>query len=249
VTVLLLFSVPDSWQHTFHVLRETTQLVLLGWDFLLKNHALLDIAHGRLQLWRGNILLLRGKDLTPVCCNVSIATAMTFHPLSEAIVHVNVCPAGPSEADSNNFIGYLEPNIPDTSNLVVAHTVTTHLGEFYSVNEADLDFGNTASGQDIILHSSTSPEKSAEIEKQVEALLVDGVIEESPWVSPVLVKKKCGHWRFCVDYRRLNSVTVKGMTRLCVSCAMHRRHSRCVGRCCMVRHIRLFKWLLASASG
>jgi len=64
----------------------------------------------------------QGKDLTPVCCNVSIATAMAFPALSEAIVPVNVCPPGPSEAYSNSFIRYLEPNM---SNLVVAHTVTS----------------------------------------------------------------------------------------------------------------------------
>jgi hypothetical protein len=40
-----------------------------------------------------------------------------------------------------------------------------------------------------------------------------GVIEESdnPWSSPVvLVRKKNGELRFCVDYRELNDVTKKG---------------------------------------
>ncbi|XP_045036926.1 uncharacterized protein LOC123477597 [Daphnia magna] len=60
-----------------------------------------------------------------------------------------------------------------------------------------------------------SPYKSAWkeraiVRKQVDEMLSRTVIERStsPWASPVvLVKKKDGSWRFCVDYRRLNAIS------------------------------------------
>jgi len=54
------------------------------------------------------------------------------------------------------------------------------------------------------------PEK--EVSRQVRDLLDRGLIEpaHSAWSSPVvLVRKKDGSWRFCVDYRKLNSVTIQ----------------------------------------
>lgn len=54
------------------------------------------------------------------------------------------------------------------------------------------------------------PEKEAEVGRQVKELSEQGLItpSNSAWSSPVvLVKRKDGNWRFCIDYRQLNSVT------------------------------------------
>ena len=55
-----------------------------------------------------------------------------------------------------------------------------------------------------------TPRMRAELERQLEEMQRDGIIEESNsvWHSPVvMVKKPNNEWRFCVDYRKLNAVT------------------------------------------
>ncbi|KAL1260721.1 hypothetical protein QQF64_008548 [Cirrhinus molitorella] len=86
----------------------------------------------------------------------------------------------------------------------------------------DYDYGRT----DLVKHTirtgdaqpirqrayRTSPCIRAEIDRQVQQLLSHDVIEEScsPWASPVvLVKNRDGSYRFCIDSRKLNAVTVK----------------------------------------
>ncbi|GBN56664.1 Retrovirus-related Pol polyprotein from transposon 297, partial [Araneus ventricosus] len=54
--------------------------------------------------------------------------------------------------------------------------------------------------------------KKEEAERLVKEMVDNVIIEESsgPWASPiVLVKKKDGSTRFCVDYRKLNEITIK----------------------------------------
>lgn len=57
-----------------------------------------------------------------------------------------------------------------------------------------------------------SPELKTEIEKQIAEMLQAGLIEPStsPFASPIImVRKKDGQWRLCVDYRHLNLLTLK----------------------------------------
>lgn len=287
-----------SWWHTFHVLRESTQAVLLGLDFLAENRALLDLGRGVLEIGGESLPLLYRAQLIPECCNVSLADGVVIPPLSEALVSVHVRPTGGAERPVTDFEGYLEPNVPESAGLVVAHTVASvkngvtvarvlnptgeavelkpglHMGEFYPIQASDVTmlvpsssgatgvpsptvpsvivgdspiteqqrgelqqllsyFSDVFSPSDkntgrcsLVKHHictgdhppvkqrayRASPEKRAEIEQQVARLLAEGLVEESysPWASPVvLVKKKGGQWRFCIDYRRLNAVTIK----------------------------------------
>ena len=60
--------------------------------------------------------------------------------------------------------------------------------------------------------SRIAPAKLAKSKTQLQELLNKGLIQPSvsPWGAPVLfVKKKYGSLRLCIDYRKLNRVTVK----------------------------------------
>ena len=57
-----------------------------------------------------------------------------------------------------------------------------------------------------------SPSQKASIDQHISDMLDQGIIEvsSSPWSSPVLlVKRKDGRTRFCIDYRKLNAQTSK----------------------------------------
>ena len=87
---------------------------------------------------------------------------------------------------------------------------------------AETPFGRTTLVKHEIVTTSEKPIKQSvrrtplhlreAASQEVKKMLKSGVIEpsNSPWASPVvLVRKKDGSLRYCIDYRKLNSVTLK----------------------------------------
>jgi len=57
-----------------------------------------------------------------------------------------------------------------------------------------------------------SPLENEFLEKEIRKMEKDGIISpsESPWSVPVvIVKKKNNKFRLCVDYRKLNEITIR----------------------------------------
>lgn len=110
-------------------------------------------------------------------------------------------------------------NLTEAQAEKVRHTLTRYSDVF---SRGDLDLGRTS----LVKHSINTgtsapikcpprriaPARREEMQRTVNDLAAQGVIElsDSPWSSAVvLVKKKDGTQRFCVDYRALNDRTVK----------------------------------------
>ena len=95
-----------------------------------------------------------------------------------------------------------------------------HFSDVISVGDGDL--GRTNVLRHTINSGDTPPVRQPArklpfhqrdvVQKMIQGMLQQGIIEPSggAWASPiVLVRKKDGSYRFCVDFRRLNSITKK----------------------------------------
>ena len=130
------------------------------------------------------------QQLTATCCTDNASQLAS--QLAEQID-----PSLPAHAKATILNTLLQ--FPDVSNDGLGHT---------TVLEHKID---TGSSPPIRKYPRRLPYAYREETKsQVADMLTEGVIQpsSSPWASPiVLVKKKDGTYRFCVDYRKLNLVT------------------------------------------
>jgi hypothetical protein len=100
--------------------------------------------------------------------------------------------------------------------------IKTLLSEYSDVFAQDLDLGNftelehaidTGTAKPVKLRMRRTPacfvdEEEAHLQKMLDAGVIQPSISE--WASaPVLIRKRDGGVRWCIDYRALNTVTVK----------------------------------------
>ena len=151
---------------------------------------------------------------------VGIATALTADSMVNAV---------DLETSSNKSFEHVAFNIDSSE---ISESQLTQFKQFlernrdvFAANVSELGNSNIAEHtirvtDEIPIKSSpyrTSPLAKEEIEKHINELLDNGIIQESnsAWSSPViLVKKPDGATRLCIDYRKLNSVTEKKLQHL-----------------------------------
>ncbi len=146
------------------------------------------------------------------CFRTCLATCVSSMPAVEALEEVDVC-----EPDDAVLLEKLN-NTESLANL----QLLTELGAL--INEFLCLFSDTPTQTNLISHDidvreaspirqrfyRVSGERKKILEGEVQYLLYNDLAEKlfSSWTSPcILVKKANGTYRFCTDYRKLNSVT------------------------------------------
>lgn len=218
-----------EWTIQGHKFVQDIQILPLGCYDMILGHDWLD-SHSPMWIhWRRKVMrfthqkrriTLHGvKDNTAVCRPVQFPKLKGLHRRG-AISHIVQVQLKP---DGHTFqVDVLEPDKGGTNNVVVPE-IQQLLDEFQSVfasptklppsREADHRIPLIPGAQPIKARPYRyTPQQKSEIEAQVKEMLAQGIIQRSvsSFASPVLlVKKKDGTWRFCVDYRQLNELTIK----------------------------------------
>jgi len=210
VQVIRNCTVPGCSQATIHCRVNNNRISGLG---------VVEGAHERIQLASSlNQLTERGEILVQ-CVNLFTGSIkLPAESMLGRFHFVQVEDIGPLLGDATEE----PPRRPKMGR----ETVPTHIRELYETacggcasNDVRLtgavrhEIPQTAGT--VLIRQPTrrlGPEKEKEVSRQVRDLLGRSLIEppHSTWSSPVvLVQKKDGSWRFCVDYRKLNSVTIQ----------------------------------------
>ena len=176
---------------------------ILGMDVLLKTQSTIDC---------NNLELRINGEVIP-CTDVS----GEYLPIRQVDVKTTMPPEVPEFL--HDLFQRTTTNLDDVDSPKIV-SLLSHYSDVFS--QGDHDIGRTNRVKHSIHTTCPAPIRQKprrppmgqrdEIDKQINDMLARGIIQpsSSPWASPiVLVDKKDGTKRFCVDYRLLNQNTVK----------------------------------------
>ena len=212
--------------------RHGTSVIMEPLENLRKRY---EIAGGRVisKINRGIVLyrmLNPTNEITTIPSNtrivrIELLQEQTIHQLSEPdSVHIN-------SFDQTSNINSAKQDILDNLGIKVENNglteqQKTQLLNFLAQNrdifakdlselgQTDMHFHTIHTGDSKPVSAAPyrqTPQMRAELERQLDEMEHNKIIQEStsPWHSPVVLVRKKGNneWRFCVDFRKLNSIT------------------------------------------
>lgn len=114
----------DAFTHIVQVVRNVTQPVIVGWDFLLTHHAVLDLREGILKVGsRTSIPLLCATETAPLRCNAVTLSPVVVPAMSQMTVLAQVQPTVGVLDLNADYTGILEPGPPSFKGLLAACTL------------------------------------------------------------------------------------------------------------------------------
>ncbi|KAJ8764775.1 hypothetical protein K2173_009176 [Erythroxylum novogranatense] len=179
--------------------------VILGMDTMEKYLAKLDCGQKEVEfdLGNGEKVIFRGDRKTPLPRLISamLAERMTSQGCEAFLAHVVDVDVQKGKLDDFPIVREFPDAFPD------------ELPGLLPVREIEFAIDLVPGIAPISIPPyRMAPAELRELKEQLEELLEKGYVRpsSSPWGAPVLfVKKKDGSWRMCIDYRRLNKVTIK----------------------------------------
>ncbi|GFT58779.1 retrovirus-related Pol polyprotein from transposon 17.6 [Trichonephila clavipes] len=200
-----------TYQHAVYV-ADIADPFILGLDFLKEHGFTLDFNKNELRSIHEEVTIFKIEHRTESIRQVTANENITIPPRTEIIVP--------------GYIGNdLTPDLLENAELSPeqkssAERLFQEFEDVFSRNSSDIGHTtvtqhriDTADHPPIKQHPRRLPfAKQEEVGTLLREMQENDIIEpsSSPWASPVvLVRKKDGSTRFCVDYRKLNDVTKK----------------------------------------
>ncbi|GFV07487.1 hypothetical protein TNCV_1738421 [Trichonephila clavipes] len=185
-----------TYQHAVYV-ADIADPFILGLDFLKEHGFTLDFNKNELRSIHEEVTIFKIEHRSEPIRQVTANENITIPPRTEIIVPGYI---GNDKSSAERLFQEFEDVFSRNSSDIGHTTVTQHRID-------------TADHPPIKQHPRRLPfAKQEEVGTLLREMQENDIIEpsSSPWASPiVLVRKKDGSTRFCVDYRKLNDVTKK----------------------------------------